>query len=213
MNTNSNFNKQKDEPGFSVTKEQFWKSSSDFSKVGFNEKLYQATPMRNPDLGAIHESASRPPTAQEASRHDKERDRDPAVVMAAMKYRSHHQLRNESKDLPFSYFCSTSEGILDNSNSHPSFRIYFSFVKRFAICMFVICLLGNVMMAYNTTSEWYSENDIKFNFERTTLGNIDGFGYQTVGESAAKIGKDNSQTGLTMILPMDLIITLFFIIF
>ena len=172
-----------------MSKEEFWKSSQDFSKAGFSNNLYKVTPIGNPDLGNIHDSISRHGTAQDKYKYEKERDRDPAVVMAAMNYRKMHQLRNESKDFQFSYFCSSSETILDNSNSHPSFRIYFSFIKRFAIWMFVICLLGNTMMAYNITSSWYTSSDIKFNLELTTLGNIDGFGYQTVGDSAASIGK------------------------
>ena len=199
---------------FNASKEGFWgKNSNDFSKAGYGNGLYKTTPIVNPDLGGINEPVSRSGTAQERYRYEKERDRDPAVVMAAMNFRKHHLLRNESKDSQFSCFCSTAENILDNSNSHPSFRIYFSFLKRFAISMFVICLLGNTMMAYNVTSSWYSSSDLKFNLEMTTLGNIDGFAYQTVGDSASSIGIDNSQTGLTMILPMDLIITLFFVIF
>ena len=79
--------------------------------------------------------------------------------------------------------------------------------------MFAICLLGNTMMAYNVTSGWYVYGDLKFNLELTTLGNIDGFAYQTTGEAAAIVGKDNSQLGLPIYLAMDLILTIFFMIF
>ena len=130
-------NKELDLPidsNFNVSREKFWqKSSHDFSKAGYGTGMYKTTPLENPDLKNVRETVSRSGTAQERYRYEKERDRDPAVVMAAMNHRKHHLLRDESKDNQFSYFCSSAENILDSSNSHPSFRIYFSFIKRFAI--------------------------------------------------------------------------------
>lgn len=190
----------------------FWKNSSkDLTKLGYGEKQNKVVPIGG--TKSLAETLSRVGTAQEKTQYDKERDRDPAVQMAAMNYRKLHQLRDESKDSRFSCLFSTADTILDTSNSHPSFRLYYAFVKRFMITMFIVCLLGNSLLAYNATSDWYDSKDIKFGLERTTLGNIDGMDYQSEGSYSSAIGKDNADMGMQMTLGVDLTITLFLIMF
>mmetsp|Transcript_25236 Transcript_25236/g.29102 ORF Transcript_25236/g.29102 Transcript_25236/m.29102 type:complete len:96 (+) Transcript_25236:536-823(+) len=69
------------------------------------------------------------------------------------------------------------------------------------------------MLAYNATSSWFSDKDMKFYLEKTTLGNIDGMEYQSEGSGSTSIGKDNAQIGLNFMLAMDIIITMFLIFF
>lgn len=198
-----------------MTNEEFWKQSSkDVSKLGFEGKKNQVHNIQVAPSAtqSLYDTFSRIGTAQ-AGKYDKEKERDPAVIMAALNYKKMHQLRNEAKDSRFSYMCSGVDTVLDNSNSHPSFRIYYSFIHRFMYVMFIVCLLGNCLLAYNGTSSWYSGKDIKFGFERISLGNIDGLDYQSEGANSSKIGKENGDIGLKVTLAVDLTISIFIMMF
>lgn len=199
-----------------MTNEEFWKSSSkDVSKLGFEGKKNQVKNIQVAPSAtqSLYDSFSRVGTAQDKYKYNKEKERDPAVMMAALNYKKMHQLRNEAKDSRFSYMCSGVDTVLDNSNSHPSFRIYYSFIHRFMYVIFIVCLLGNCLLAYNGTSDWYSGKDIKFGFERVSLGNIDGLEYQSEGANSSKIGKDNGEIGLKVTLAVDLTISIFIMMF
>lgn len=201
------------------TTEDFWKvSNKDIDKFGYmgkNVKGNQVVPFSNSmaNTQSLRDNFSRAGTASDKNRYNKEKERDPAVLMAALHYKKLHELRNEQGDTRFSYFCSTEEKINDLSNSHPSFRIYFSFLKRFAITMAIVCLLGNCLIAYNGSSSWYSAKDVKFGFEWFSLGNIDGIVYQSEGSYSTSIGKENADQGRNVTIGIDLTITVFLIMF
>lgn len=122
-----------------MSSEEFWKpSTKDIS--AHNQKKSNSSKVIPfvSNAGALTQSMERVATAQDRNRYDKERDRDPAVSMAAMNYRKVNSLRNETADTQFSYWCSSVDTILDNSASHPSFRIYFAFLKRFLFVMGIL---------------------------------------------------------------------------
>lgn len=123
-----------------ISSQEFWKqSSNDIAGLGFDAKSYKSNKILpiHPSSGS-GEHVSRVGTAQERIKYDKEKQRDPAQKLAAMKYKKMHSLRDELHDNTFSYWCSSAEKIIENSNSHPSFRIYYSFVKRFMIVAFIL---------------------------------------------------------------------------
>ena len=197
------------------TNDEFWKeSSNDFSKMGYtkgNKNSSKILPIS--DNGKLAQTMSRPGSVQQQNRYNKEKARDPATLMAAKSYSNLQSLHNEEKNEKFSFLCTTADTILDSSNSHPSFRIYYGFLKRFMITMTIVCLLGIVNITYNGTSSWFESDDIKFGFEWLSLGNIDGMSYQSEGSYSTSIGKQNADKGLEITLAVDLIISIFLIIF
>lgn len=138
----SNFAKTGD--NLTVSAQEFWKKSNkDIAQLGFEEKTYKSNKVV--PLGSGTSSSgdvSRAGTSMERYIYDKEKGRDPKGIVAALGHKKLHALRDEINDSNFSYFCSTQDKILNNSNSHPSFRIYFSFLKRFMLVLAICCLLS-----------------------------------------------------------------------
>lgn len=202
-----------------MSSQEFWKpTNKDIADLGFEGKKYKTNkivPAPSSGIGDSNENHSfaRVGTAQDRYLYEKEKQRDPAVKMAALHYRKINTLRNEEKDEPFSYFCSPAEVIIDKSNSHPSFRIYYSFVKRFMIVSFILALLANCMIAYNGTSDWFDSKDIKWGTEYINLGNVDGLVYHSEGSYATSVGKDNAEKGRDFMVGIDMTMTLLMILF
>jgi hypothetical protein len=190
--------------GYGSSSHDFWKASSsgkDIADLGYDTKNYkknQVVPvtLKGSDDKSENGSFARAGTANDRYIYEKEKERDPAIKMAAMHHRKINSLRNEEKDQPFSYFCSSAEVIIDKSNSHPSFRIYYSFVKRYMIVAFILAMLANCLIAYNGTSDWYDSKDIKWGTEYINLGNIDGVAYHIEGTYATSVGQDNADKGI-----------------
>lgn len=202
--------------GIGMSSDDFWKNSNkDISNIGFKSGGKQSSKVLpfGGSTGGLSSKMDQMASIQERYKYDKERDRDPAMQMAANHYRKVHSLRIESSDDTFSYLCSSVDTILDNSNSHPSFRVYYGFLKRFMIVSFIICLLQLCSLVYIYSCEWYSDKDIKFGYEEYFLGNIDGVAYLSQGDYATEIGQDNANTSRDVVLGVDMVSTIFFVAF
>ena len=195
-----------------MTSEEFWKGSShDIPdlEAKFKKTSNKIVPLVH-KTGELTNSIERIATANDGNKYNKERERDPASIMAALHYKRIHSLRNENNDMNFSVWWSSVDTILDNSNSHPSFRIYFAFIRRFLMTMFIIFLLQLCLAVYMYSCDWYPKKDLKFGFERSFLGNIDGVSYISQGKFATNIGKDNSEVGRDVVIGVDIVSLIFF---
>ena len=76
--------------------------------------------------------------------------------------------------------------------------------------MFIIFLLQLCLAVYMYSCDWYPKKDLKFGFERSFLGNIDGVSYISQGKYATNIGKDNSEVGRDVVIGVDIVSLIFF---
>jgi len=198
-----------------VSAQEFWKQSNkDIAQLGYEGKSYKSNKIVPIGSGtSSSDNISRAGTSMERYNYDKEKGRDPKGIVAALGHKKLHSLRDEINDSNFSYFCSTQDKILDNSNSHPSFRIYFSFMKRFMIVLAICCLLSSCLVVYNSTSDWYQGKDTKWNLDYASLGNIDGLEYQAEGSFLASRQKDNADKGFALTFSIDMLATILMILF
>ena len=74
-------------------------------------------------------------------------------------------------------------------------------------------MLSACLIAYNGTSNWYNNEDVKWRMDHLSLGNIDGMEYQAEGSFLASIQKDNADKGKYFTLAIDLLMTILMILF
>ncbi|CAI2376387.1 unnamed protein product [Moneuplotes crassus] len=130
----------------------------------------------------------------------------------AREYRQAQMLHDKIQNTTFSYWKSSVETIVENSESHSSFGIYLFFLKRLAFTIF-LSLFSICQVAYLLTCDFYDDKDIRFGIEKTTLGNLDGLDYKAVGSFTKELQIENSEKGRDVLLSCQILFSILFLLF
>ena len=94
-----------------ISKDEFWRSSNndtimigELGKQDSKQTLFNKLDKTGAGSKLAEELKDIASEQQDRVNNDTERDRDPAVIMAAMHYRADHSLRNEDNGTKFSYW-------------------------------------------------------------------------------------------------------------
>ena len=78
----------------------------------------------------------------------------------ARTHRFEKSLHNEYENKAFSVCCASVETICEKSRSHPSFVVYFTFIKKYMVFTLIVTLISTAALAYCLTNDFYSNGDI-----------------------------------------------------